>query len=444
MPARFASRSRKRWVLVLPSLAIVAACLTAQAGETDSLSPASTATLASDAGAAASSDCMHTGMAGTPPASRTTNGIPLLQGRVTDTAGMLSVMCKADLTRRLKDLEQRNGTQLALLIVSSMAPQTIEQFATAVFEKWKLGQKRVDNGVLLVAAVEDHRVRIEVGYGLEGTIPDVVAGQIIRDRIVPAFRQGAFEAGLSEAVGDLLQRLGPTSPDTSVSSESSAAEGPSAQDNTQAVTDTPEASAPFVSPASAKPARTIGPVFWILIVLLNLALGVIAEWRKIGWKVLVTGTYAASSVLLIALLPEGTLDTGDATVLLSVLLPAMVGVLPGVLGIGLFRSATVRKYTAIAGGALGALIALGHAMGFSMGDVITAVGLVLLGMLFIASKINDFFWTPDGSRSSSSSDSDTSWSSTSGSSSSNESSSSSDSFSGGGGSSGGGGASDSW
>ncbi|KVU67584.1 hypothetical protein WK73_25605 [Burkholderia ubonensis] len=255
---------------------------------------------------------------------------------MTDTAGMLSETCKADLMRRLKDLEQRNGTQLALLIVPSTAPQTIEQFAAAVFEKWKLGQKRVDNGMLLVTAVKDHRVRIEVGYGLEGAVPDVVAGQIIRDRIVPAFRQGAFEAGLSDAIDSLAQRLAPSSPDTPVSSDSSAT------DVTPGVSDVRTSSLSSAGgPAPAKQERSAGLVFWTLLAFSGLFFGAISEWLKFRWAVRIASSYLGPSAVLLVALAKGAFGTNSITnaLLIIPLAPTVAGVVPCLLGIGWFRLA---------------------------------------------------------------------------------------------------------
>ncbi|GAP65006.1 beta-propeller domain-containing protein, methanol dehydrogenase [Mizugakiibacter sediminis] len=132
--------------------------------------------------------------------------IPPLQTRVTDTTGTLTAGQAQDLERRLAALEQRKGAQLAVLIVPSTQPDTIEDYAVRVFDQWKLGRKNIDDGALLIVAKDDRRVRIEVAYGLEGAIPDAAAARIIREYIAPRFRQGDYYGGISDAV-DALTKL---------------------------------------------------------------------------------------------------------------------------------------------------------------------------------------------------------------------------------------------
>jgi len=131
-----------------------------------------------------------------PPAA-----IPALQARVTDTTGTLDAARRQALEQRLAALEQRKGAQVAVLMVPTTAPDTIEQYATRVFEQWKLGRQNTDDGVLLVLAKDDRALRIEVGYGLEGAIPDAMAGRIIREQIVPRLQQGDFGGGIEAGVG---------------------------------------------------------------------------------------------------------------------------------------------------------------------------------------------------------------------------------------------------
>jgi len=130
-----------------------------------------------------------------PPAA-----IPALQARVTDTTGTLDAARRQALEQRLAALEQRKGAQVAVLLVATTAPDTIEQYATRVFEQWKLGRQNTDDGVLLVLAKDDRALRIEVGYGLEGAIPDAMAGRIIREQIVPRLQQGDFGGGIEAGV----------------------------------------------------------------------------------------------------------------------------------------------------------------------------------------------------------------------------------------------------
>jgi uncharacterized protein len=122
--------------------------------------------------------------------------VPPLEHRVTDLTGTLSESQRSTLEKRLADLESRKGSQVAVLLVPSIQPETIEQYAIRVFEQWKLGRRKVDDGALLVIAKNDRKLRIEVGYGLEGAIPDAVAKRIVDEEIAPRFRQGDFYGGI--------------------------------------------------------------------------------------------------------------------------------------------------------------------------------------------------------------------------------------------------------
>src|SRR5256885_8967524 len=123
--------------------------------------------------------------------------VPPLTGRVVDQTGTLSGGDLALLTQTLKDLETRKGSQVAVLIVPTTEPETIEQYSIRVAEAWKIGRKRIDDGALLVVAKNDRRLRIEVGYGLEGALNDVTAKRIIDEVITPKFRSGDFADGIS-------------------------------------------------------------------------------------------------------------------------------------------------------------------------------------------------------------------------------------------------------
>jgi len=132
---------------------------------------------------------------------------PTLRARVTDQTGTLDAAQLAQLEARLAALEQRKGSQLVLLVVPSTQPQSIEQYALEVAERNRIGRGgQVDDGVLLLVAKDDRKVRIEVGYGLEGAIPDAVASRVIREYITPQFRAGNYYAGLSDAT-DVLVKL---------------------------------------------------------------------------------------------------------------------------------------------------------------------------------------------------------------------------------------------
>jgi uncharacterized protein len=131
--------------------------------------------------------------------------VPPLSGRVVDQTGTLSASDIAALTQRLKDLETRKGSQVAVLIVPTTQPETIEQFSIRVAEAWKIGRKKIDDGALLVVAKNDHKLRIEVGYGLEGPLPDVTARRIIDEIIVPQFKTGDFAGGISAGVDRIIR-----------------------------------------------------------------------------------------------------------------------------------------------------------------------------------------------------------------------------------------------
>lgn len=131
--------------------------------------------------------------------------IPPLKSRVTDLTHTLSTQESSQLEQQLAQFEASNGSQIALLIVPSTQPETIEQYAIRVVDAWKLGRKGVDDGVLLLVAKNDRALRIEVGYGLEGILPDAVAKRIIEETIVPAFRQDDFFGGLQAGVNQIIR-----------------------------------------------------------------------------------------------------------------------------------------------------------------------------------------------------------------------------------------------
>jgi uncharacterized protein len=130
--------------------------------------------------------------------------VPPLSGRVVDQTGTLSSDTIASLTQTLKGLELRKGSQVAVLIVPTTAPETIEQYSIRVAEAWKIGRKKIDDGALLVVAKDDHKLRIEVGYGLEGSLTDATASRIISEIITPKFRNGDFAGGISDGVERMI------------------------------------------------------------------------------------------------------------------------------------------------------------------------------------------------------------------------------------------------
>ncbi|CCE01673.1 conserved membrane hypothetical protein [Bradyrhizobium sp. STM 3809] len=130
--------------------------------------------------------------------------VPPLTGRVVDQTGTLSSSDIAGLTQKLKDLETRKGSQVAVLIVPTTQPETIEQFSIRVAEAWKIGRRKIDDGALLVVAKTDRKLRIEVGYGLEGSLTDVTARRIIDEVIAPKFRAGDFAGGIDAGVDRII------------------------------------------------------------------------------------------------------------------------------------------------------------------------------------------------------------------------------------------------
>ncbi len=132
------------------------------------------------------------------------NEIPVLQQRVTDFTNSLSYAEWKDLESRLKDFEDSTSTQLAILLINSLDGGSIEDYAIRVFEKNKLGRKGKDNGVLIVVAKADRKVRIDVGYGLEGVLTDALTSQITTREITPHFKTGDFYAGLLAGVKAIM------------------------------------------------------------------------------------------------------------------------------------------------------------------------------------------------------------------------------------------------
>jgi uncharacterized protein len=131
--------------------------------------------------------------------------VPPLSGRVVDQTGTLAAGDIASLTQQLKDLETRKGSQVAVLIVPTTDGEAIEQFSLRVAEAWKIGRKKIDDGALLVIAKNDRRLRIEVGYGLEGALTDVTTKRIIDEDITPKFKAGDFAGGVSAGVNRMIR-----------------------------------------------------------------------------------------------------------------------------------------------------------------------------------------------------------------------------------------------
>lgn len=134
--------------------------------------------------------------------------VPELRSHVNDLAGLLNGTERQALEFKLMSHEQSSGQQFVLLIVPSLEDEVLEDFSIKVVEKWKLGQKKTDNGLLVLIARDEHKARVEVGYGLEGDITDAFSSALIREVIAPAFRQGAYGAGLDRAFDMLIAKAG--------------------------------------------------------------------------------------------------------------------------------------------------------------------------------------------------------------------------------------------
>lgn len=133
--------------------------------------------------------------------------VPPLSAHVTDTVGLLPEARRAAVEAKLVSLEQQHGAQVAVLIVASTRPEAIEAYALRVAESWKLGRKGVDDGLLFLIAKDDRRMRIEVGTGLEGAIPDAIAKRIIAEVVTPSFKTGDFAGGVEAGVAAISARI---------------------------------------------------------------------------------------------------------------------------------------------------------------------------------------------------------------------------------------------
>jgi uncharacterized protein len=132
---------------------------------------------------------------------------PTLSGRVVDEAGVLLAGTRDALTWRLKALETKTGDQLVVAVVPSLDGLSVEDYANRLFRQWRLGDKDKNNGVLLLLAMNDHKLRIEVGYGLEGTLPDAIAKLIIERALVPEMRAGHTDAAVIAGVDQISDVL---------------------------------------------------------------------------------------------------------------------------------------------------------------------------------------------------------------------------------------------
>jgi uncharacterized protein len=137
--------------------------------------------------------------------------VPALTARVVDTTGTLGAAERQSLEAKLAALEQRKGSQVVVLIVPTTQPEDIASYANRVANDWKIGRKGVGDGVLVIVAKGDRKLRIEVAKTLEGAIPDLMAKQIIDEALAPKLRQGDYAGGLSDTVDRITQRIDPES-----------------------------------------------------------------------------------------------------------------------------------------------------------------------------------------------------------------------------------------
>ncbi len=126
------------------------------------------------------------------------------EGRVTDQTRTLSPGEIAALDRKLSNFEQETSNQIAVLLIPSLQGDSLEDYSIRLAEKWKIGQKGKNNGAILLIVKDDHKIRIEVGYGLEGALPDALAGTIIRNEIAPRFRAGQFYQGIEAGIDAIM------------------------------------------------------------------------------------------------------------------------------------------------------------------------------------------------------------------------------------------------
>jgi uncharacterized protein len=133
--------------------------------------------------------------------------VPALKGRVNDYAQILSPATISQLDNALRYFEQQESTQIIVLTVPTLSGDSLEDFSIRVAENWKIGRKKLDSGVILLIAKQEKKLRIEVGYGLEGKLTDLISGRIIRDVIAPQFKQGNFDQGVIDGVTSMMEAV---------------------------------------------------------------------------------------------------------------------------------------------------------------------------------------------------------------------------------------------
>jgi len=133
--------------------------------------------------------------------------IPPLTQRVTDLTGTLSSRQTNKIEQTLAAFEAKKGSQIAVLMIPTTQPEEIEQFSIRVADAWKIGRKAIDDGIIFIIAKNDRKMRLEVGYGLEGVIPDAVAKRIISETITPYFKQNDYAGGINAGIGQIIQLI---------------------------------------------------------------------------------------------------------------------------------------------------------------------------------------------------------------------------------------------
>lgn len=152
--------------------------------------------------------------------------LPDLSRRVTDLTATLSVEQAAALENELAAFEAQQGSQIAVLLIPTTRPEDIAQFGIRVADKWKIGRQKIDDGVILIVAKDDRQLRIEVGYGLEGAIPDALAKRVIAETITPFFKAGDFFGGIEAGVRQLMKLIEGEALPPPAAADSGEGEGP--------------------------------------------------------------------------------------------------------------------------------------------------------------------------------------------------------------------------
>lgn len=212
--------------------------------------------------------------------------VPALTGRITDTTGTLTREQVGELDQRLAAFEARKGVQLAVLMVPTTGSEAIEQYSLRVAEQWKLGRSKVDDGALLVIAKVDRKLRIEVGYGLEGALTDLTTSRIINESISRRFGQGDFAGGIAAG----LERI-------------------------MSVVD----GEPLPPPSRAAPTgiEAVSPFLPVLVVLAVVSAALLRGWMGRIPAALVTGTLVGAAAWTLAGAPAAGLLTAAAAVFFS-------------------------------------------------------------------------------------------------------------------------------